>query len=238
MDSSLYRAAQEGNLNALRETMELIGTTKLTPKMNTLLHVVAQCNNSRECALVILGKNESLLYEVNSDGENALHIAARNGKMNVGKAMMEIAERLDGELEAGGEALKKLLTWKNGNGDTTLHEAIKNNQPDMSVASRVIRIAFYIGNSEWKIAPSPVYTGPEGRTALHAVASYNWKGISEKLLKKHPTIITKVDDRGWSAIHYAALCGSNEVADELLKADKSIAYMVAGKDNNIRQLFI
>ncbi|CAA3000044.1 alpha-latroinsectotoxin-Lt1a-like [Olea europaea var. sylvestris] len=131
MDSSLYRAAQEGNLNALRETMELIGTTKLTPKKNTLLHVVAQCNNSGECALVILGKNESLLYEVNSDGENALHIATRNGKMNVGKPMMEIAERLDGELEAGGEALKKLLTWKNGNGDTALHEAIKNNQPDM-----------------------------------------------------------------------------------------------------------
>ncbi|CAA3000043.1 ankyrin repeat-containing At5g02620-like [Olea europaea subsp. europaea] len=86
--------------------------------------------------------------------------------------------------------------------------------------------------------PSPVYTGPEGRTALHAVASYNWKGISEKLLKKHPTIITKVDDRGWSAIHYAALYGSNEVADELLKADKSIAYMVAEKDNNKTALHI
>ncbi|KAL2530361.1 Ankyrin repeat family protein [Forsythia ovata] len=56
--------------------------------------------------------------------------------------------------------------------------------------------------------------------------------IVEVLLKKHPTLIKEVDDFGWSALHYAARYGADKVAKELLNADKSIAYIVAEKDNN------
>ncbi|XP_022863482.1 protein ACCELERATED CELL DEATH 6-like [Olea europaea var. sylvestris] len=88
--------------------------------------------------------------------------------------------------------------------------------------------------------PSPAYTGPNRKTALHAAALYNQKQISRKLLKKHPNIITEVDDRGWSALHYAAQrgFGFDVVAAELLKADKSIAYIVAKNDNNKTALHI
>ncbi|CAI9776881.1 unnamed protein product [Fraxinus pennsylvanica] len=239
MDSSLYRAAQEGNLNTLREKMELIGTTQLTPNKNTLLHVLAQFNNSCECASEILRTNESLLYEVNSDGETALHIAARNGKMNVGNEMMKFAKRLDGELEAGGGALKKLLTWKNRNGDTALHEAIKNDQPEM--VRLLIEEDPAIANIANNALETPLFLAVssilEGKTALHAVASYNWEGISKEL-EIYPTIIKEVDDFGRSAHHYAALNGSNEVAKELLEADRSITYIVAENDNSKTALHI
>ncbi|XP_022863483.1 uncharacterized protein LOC111383601 [Olea europaea var. sylvestris] len=114
MDPDLYEAVQEGNLNAMREKMELISTTQLTPNKNTLLHVAAQFNSSEECASEILKINGSLLHEVNSDGETALHVATRNGMENVGIVMMEFAKRIDRELEAGGvdEKLKRLLTLK------------------------------------------------------------------------------------------------------------------------------
>ncbi|XP_022863477.1 protein ACCELERATED CELL DEATH 6-like [Olea europaea var. sylvestris] len=66
----------------------------------------------------------------------------------------------------------------------------------------------------------------------------NTRGISEKLLEKHPTLMTEVDDFGRSALHYAALHRSNEVAEELLMANKSIACVVAGKDKNKTALHI
>ncbi|KAL2530764.1 Ankyrin repeat family protein [Forsythia ovata] len=258
MDPNLYRAAQEGNLHALREKKELF-STQLTPNKNTPLHVVAQFNDSPECIEEILVTNESLLYEVNSDGDTALHIAARIGKCNAGLSIIKWAKRLDEQLELGGGALKKLLTMINRNGDTALHEAIRNDQPKIvqSILEKLPEIANIVNNSlETPLflavdrsrvecvknilvkCPSPAYTGPEGRTALHAVARYNCKQIVEVLLKKHPTLIKEVDDFGWSALHYAARYRTDKVAKELLNADKSIAYIVAEKDNNKTALHI
>ncbi|KAL2530356.1 Ankyrin repeat family protein [Forsythia ovata] len=174
MDPNLYRAAQEGNLHALREKKELF-STQLTPNKNTPLHVVAQFNDSPECIAEILTPDESLLYEVNSDVNNSM--------------------------------------------ETPLFLAVDR--------SRDMCVNFIFDN-----CPSPAYTGPEGRTALHAVAIYDWKQFVEVLLKKHPTLIKEVDDFGWSALHYAARYGTDKVAKELLNADKSIAYIVAEKDNN------
>ncbi|KAL2506657.1 Ankyrin repeat family protein [Abeliophyllum distichum] len=62
--------------------------------------------------------------------------------------------------------------------------------------------------------------------------------IIDVLLKKHPTLIKEVDDFGWSALHHAAIRGINKLAKELLKADKSIAYIVAEKDNNKTALHV
>ncbi|CAA2980714.1 ACCELERATED CELL DEATH 6-like [Olea europaea subsp. europaea] len=239
MDPSLYKAVQEGNLNAIREKKELTSTTQLTPNKNTLLHDAAQFNNSKEYVSEILITNGSLLCEVNSDDE---------------------------DLEAGGRdgALKNLLSWRNRNGDTALHEAIRNNCPSVvnlmiiedpdiaNIANNAMETPLFLTvvsnpidkNSSTCIddilryCPSLDYHGPEGKTALRAVALYNWKGISEKLLEKHPTLMTEVDDFGRSALHYAALHRSNEVAEELLMANKSIACVVAGKDKNKTALHI
>ncbi|CAI9776880.1 unnamed protein product [Fraxinus pennsylvanica] len=267
MDPSLYKAVQEGNLNAMREKRELISATQLTPNKNTLLHVAAQFNNSGECASAILKINGSLFHEVNSDQETVLHVATRNRKGNVGEVIMEFAKGLDrDQLEAGGigEELKWLLTSKNIHGDTALHEAIRKNRPSMvnsmikedpeiaNIANNAMETPLFLAVASarvdenlstcmdyiMKYCPSPAYSGPEGRTALHAVALYNKKGISKKLLEKHPTIIKEVDDFGWSALHYAALHGSNEVAEELLEADRSIAYTVVENDNNKTALHI
>ncbi|KAL2530358.1 protein ACCELERATED CELL DEATH 6-like [Forsythia ovata] len=195
MDPNLYRAAQEGNHHALREKKELF-STQLTPNKNTPLHVVAQFNDSPECITEILVTNESLLYEVNSDGDTALHIAARIGKCTAGLTIIARAKRLDEQLELGGRALKKLLTMRNRNGDTALHEAIRNDQPKivLSILEKLPEIANIVNNSletplflavdRMRVmcvkiildnCPSPAYTGPEGRTALHAVAIYNRK---------------------------------------------------------------
>ncbi|KAL2530362.1 Ankyrin repeat family protein [Forsythia ovata] len=252
MDPSLYRAAQEANLDALREKKELF-STQLTPNKNTPLHVVALFNDSPECIAEILRTNVSLLYEVNLDGDTALHIAARNGMFDVGIMMFTWANRIDEELETGGGALKKLLTWRNRNGDTALHEAIRNDNQKMvivllkrdpeiaNIVNNALETPLFVAIDERRVfsvefllelCPSPAYIGPEGRTALHAAAIYDWKNIIERLLRKHPTLTKEVDDFGWTALHYAARYGAVKVTRELLKADKFLAYVAAEKDSN------
>ncbi|KAL2506658.1 Ankyrin repeat family protein [Abeliophyllum distichum] len=209
MDPSLYRAAQEANLDALREKKELF-STQLTPNKNTPLHVVALFNDSPECIAEILRTNVSLLYEVNLDGDTALHIAARNGMFDVGIMMFTWANRIDEELETGGGALKKLLTWRNKNGDTALHEAIRNDNQKMvivllkrdpeiaNIVNNALETPLFVAIDERRVfsvefilelCPSPAYIGPEGRTALHAAALYDWKN-QVKVLARVP------DERG------------------------------------------
>ncbi|CAA2999925.1 Hypothetical predicted protein [Olea europaea subsp. europaea] len=98
MDLGLYRAAQEGDLGASKQHIQHFSTDS-TPNRNTPLHVVVCFNDTWECTEEILKTNESLLFEVNFEGNSEFHIAARNERSTPGSTMTIWAKRSTEDVE-------------------------------------------------------------------------------------------------------------------------------------------
>ncbi|KAL7177775.1 hypothetical protein ACSBR2_031021 [Camellia fascicularis] len=76
---------------------------------------------------IILEKSpsSSLLHCLNIDGETPFHIAATEEHLDIVKALIECAKRLDREeVESGGRAVKEMLRATNKDNDTALHVAV------------------------------------------------------------------------------------------------------------------
>ncbi|KAL7220244.1 hypothetical protein ACSBR2_013162 [Camellia fascicularis] len=125
MDSKLYNAAMEGNINILKLNEEHVNF-QLTPNKNTVLHIAALFGQT-ECVEEILKMNSSLLCQTNVKGDTALHLAAREGQQDSVDALIKCAKKLDAEgsveLESGSTMTKKMLRARNEDGDTALHDA-------------------------------------------------------------------------------------------------------------------
>ena len=130
MDHILYKAATEGNIGVLVENKDRF-EQQVTPTNNTVLHVTAQfcdtANNMRE----ILGTKPSLLLRVNSRGETALHIAARNGHSSTVEALIGFAKTQSRDPESVVEITEQMVRTTSENKDTALHEAVRNNHLDL-----------------------------------------------------------------------------------------------------------
>ncbi|KAL7175735.1 hypothetical protein ACSBR2_029343 [Camellia fascicularis] len=69
--------------------------------------------------------SSSLLCCLNMDGKTPLYIAAREGHLDIVKALIECAKRLDHEeVESRGGAAKEMLRAPNKDNDTALHMAM------------------------------------------------------------------------------------------------------------------
>ncbi|KAL7251595.1 hypothetical protein ACSBR1_013438 [Camellia fascicularis] len=127
MDSKLYKAAVEGNLEILWENKDQLNL-QLTPNKNTVLHIAALFGQT-ECVKEILEMNSSLLIPVNVKGDTALYLAAREEQQASVDALIECAKKLDAEgsveLESGSTMTKKMLRATNEDGGTALHDAVR-----------------------------------------------------------------------------------------------------------------
>ncbi|KAG5554512.1 hypothetical protein RHGRI_012156 [Rhododendron griersonianum] len=77
------------------------------------------------------------------------------------------------------------------------------------------------------------YSGPGGRTALHAAALHDSTGQStKKLLEWKKDLINQADGYGWMPLHYAAYNRNAKGVKELLAIDQSVVYITtANKDD-------
>ncbi|KAI7981777.1 Death-associated protein kinase dapk-1 [Camellia lanceoleosa] len=120
----------EGNDNDVLHLMQYINgqqqlELQLTSSKNTILHVAAQVHNKKYVVKVLEKSPSSLLHCLNIDGETPLHIAVRGGHLDIVKALIECAKRLDQEeVESGGGAAKEMLRATNKDNDTALHMAV------------------------------------------------------------------------------------------------------------------
>ncbi|GMP56162.1 hypothetical protein CsSME_00020742 [Camellia sinensis var. sinensis] len=118
MDSKLYNATMEGNINILKLIAEHLNL-QLTPNKNTVLHIAALFGQT-ECAKDILKMNSSLLL--------------REGQQDSVDALIKYAKKLDAEgsveLESGSTMTKKMLRATNEDGDTALHNYQNQIQSD------------------------------------------------------------------------------------------------------------
>ncbi|XP_052192684.1 ankyrin repeat-containing protein ITN1-like [Diospyros lotus] len=255
MDSELYKAAMEGNIEVLRQHEDQLGH-QLTPRNNTVLHVAAQFPDNTGCVKEILNLQPSLLPGINSKGETALHIAARLGCDNTIRELLDFARTpspVDPESEA---AVTKLLLWMTTfeEKDTALHEAVKNNSlgvvkllvkedPDLSdVANSYEETPLYLAaerrhldivSTILETCRKPAFGGPNGRTALHAAVIADCSSCVKKLLDKDQDLIKIGDSYGWTPLHFAARLNLVALTNQLLHTDKSIAYLAANEDDKM-----
>ncbi|KAI8567208.1 hypothetical protein RHMOL_Rhmol02G0102900 [Rhododendron molle] len=93
------------------------------------------------------------------------------------------------------------------------------------------------------------YSGPGGRTALHAAALKDSTGRStKKLLEWKKDLINQADAYGWLPFHYAACNWNVNGVEELLAIDQSVVYITTtnkddqdtatsnGNENGVREI--
>ena len=202
MDADVYKAAAKGNIEVLENISDHDLLVHLTPKHNTILHIAAQFGQL-ECVNLILRlpASSSLLQRPNLKGDIPLHLAAREGHLNVVKALLDAAKALPTDIETGPRADKLMLRITNKEKDTALHEAVRYHQyfvvrlliekdPEYTYGANVsggtplymaaergsTRMVEIILDKSHKTCTSPAYSGFMGRTALHAAVLCNDRG--------------------------------------------------------------
>ncbi|KAI8005580.1 Protein ACCELERATED CELL DEATH 6 [Camellia lanceoleosa] len=222
MDLELYWAATK--------TMSIV-----SPMGNTLLHIAASFGNEETVGLIAY-HFPPLIKKRNSEGDTALHVAARAGH--------ELTRDVDwGNL---------LLRVKNEKGNIALHEALMNGH--QVVAYYLIAVdpeVLYYLNNEGKsalfLAAEAGYlefvmhilcdtVGIEntnerlkGKSPIHAAILKRNQGVLDALLKSEPRFIQLGDEEGRTPLHLAASLGYLEEAQYLLGRQSSGA---VARDNN------
>ncbi|XP_034686722.1 ankyrin-1-like [Vitis riparia] len=193
MPPEIYRAAAQGATHIILSKMPR-DVQYLTPKKNTILHIAAQFGQPKCVAWIIrhYSGDSSPLQWPNLKGDSPLHLAAREGHLEVVKAIIRAAKTVsERDIESGIGVDKAMLRMTNNEHDTALHEAVRYHHPEVvkwliekdpeftyganfsggtplyMAAERGFRDLVKIIIENTTLTP-PAHTGPMGRTALHA----------------------------------------------------------------------
>ncbi|OIT34058.1 PREDICTED: ankyrin repeat-containing protein ITN1-like [Nicotiana attenuata] len=261
MEGRLYRAAQRGDINVLREYKNQF-TTQLTPFKNTILHIAADhdfhtrtnyfSSKDGENFLDIISSNLELLFCLNSNSDTCIHVAARKGHFKAFISYMKQNScQYELEIEGGGTT-EELLRIPNSKGNMALHEAVMHRhhrvvellvKEDVDFTyppNKISRSPLFLAMEKkddisveliLSNSSSPSYAGPYGTTALHAAAIYHIEECLQLILEKEPRLVKEVDDMGWSPLHFAAFFGSKPIVRALLKEDKQMVYETIKEDD-------
>ncbi|EXB66197.1 Ankyrin repeat-containing protein [Morus notabilis] len=243
MESTLYRAAAKGKIDALEEQGHL--DQLLTPNRNTVLHIhitAAKSDDETEFVQEILEICPPLLLQTNVKGETPLHLAARYGHERIVKLLIRQA-KTDHEDH---ERFQQMLRMTNKEKDTALHEAVRfGHRKVVSILTKEDPNFSYSGNEAGETplymaakrgydailndilhnCSSPATSGPNKRTVLHAVSIAKNKEMTEKVLSKFKDLAKQEDDNGRIPLHYAAELNCEDVVMLLLEHDKFTAYI-------------
>ncbi|KAL8110484.1 protein ACCELERATED CELL DEATH 6-like [Apium graveolens] len=245
IDSEFYDVVIKDNIDELQKIDgRLMVGDQRTPTNNTVLHLACQ-HGSINCVKQILRVHESLLLELNSRGETALHLAAREGHYDVVVALINAAKSLQNE----GEPVHELIRKANLELETALHAAVRYNhknvvevlvsedpshkQPrnkhgETPMYLATIRCHTDIMETILNVCEFPTFDGPGGRTALHAaVLDGHCNGFEclKLLLKKKQYLVTEIDNYGWTVLHYVAFNDLYTVVEDIAGASKHVGYI-------------
>ena len=125
MDPKLYKAVRTSNIDSLQELASSDSTLLLqvTEQKDNILHVAAKYDLKEMAEKIIeLSPLVSLVNQKNSKGDTPLHIAARSGSLETAQILINCANCMSREIEAG----ERLIRMVNQKKDTALHEAARN----------------------------------------------------------------------------------------------------------------
>ncbi|KAM5583835.1 ankyrin repeat-containing protein [Rosa sericea] len=211
-DTPLHSAARSGNMAVVKDILENTGEEELK-------ELLAKQNSSAETPLYVaseygyvdLVREMIKYYDLATagvkarNGFDALHIAAKQGDMDVLKILMD--------------AHPELTMTVDLSNTTALHTAA--NQGHIEVVNFLLEA----GSSLATIARS------NGKTALHSAARNGHLEVMKALLEKEPGIATRTDKKGQTALHMAAKGQNLEVVELLINADSALINMCDNKEN-------
>lgn len=118
MDLELYRAAELGNWDVIKRYEHQL-ESQLTLKGDTVLHIVSRfCDSSFAVQQIIESKPKLISVRNTHQRDTALHIAARNGHLNVVRVIIDYIK--------ANKSFSRVLKYINKYGNLALHEAIQN----------------------------------------------------------------------------------------------------------------
>ncbi|XP_034686330.1 protein ACCELERATED CELL DEATH 6-like [Vitis riparia] len=251
MDDSVYGAAANGDIEALKKIPASEFHAQLSPKHNTILHIASEFGQI-ECVNWILDfpSSSSLLQRPNLNEDTPLHLAARERHLDVVEALINAAREPTLDIETGVGADKEMLIRMTNKGkNTALHEAVRFNHYDVVKLLIEKDPEFNYGANDSGTTPlymaaergftrlveliieksstSPAYIGFMGRTALHAAVIRDDYGMTKTILEWNPDLTKEVDKKGWSPLHYAAERGCDQEIVKLLleNSETSVAHL-------------
>lgn len=211
-DTALHAAARAGKLGAVREMMSGAPPGELgalLSKQNqageTPLFVAAEYGYVALVGEMIKYHDVSTAGIKARSGYDALHIAAKQGDVEVVKELLQ--------------ALPELSMTVDASNTTALNTAATQGHME------VVRHLLEVDGSLALIARS------NGKTALHSAARNGHVEVVRALLEAEPSIALRVDKKGQTALHMAAKGTSLDLVDALLAAEPSLLNMPDTKGN-------
>ncbi|KAJ4783923.1 ankyrin repeat family protein [Rhynchospora pubera] len=193
-----------------------------------MLHIAAEQGHV-ELAKQLISMDNTLLTSENSRNETPLHLAARAGKHNIIFLIVLLAQQ---SLTRGAF---QVLSKRSTDGDTVLHEAVRNGHEDS--AQVIMTVAPALSAEVNNASISPLYlavvrksvgvvktlleykhtsaAGPKKQNALHA-AVLGSPEITSMLLRWRAELAYERDDSGSTPLHYAASDGDVAVVQTIL----------------------
>ncbi|CAL2247721.1 unnamed protein product [Prunus armeniaca] len=228
----LYSYATQGNTNRFQDTIEkelqdpnarFQFLSRQSPQKNTFVHIAVSFGHV-ELAAKILQQHKPLLLKKNSEGDTALHIAAKAGDVHTTTNTLLREAQGTTNVENTGDVLT-LLRMKNNEENTTLHEAlIRGHQ---LVAKCLIEADPTVSLYTNKEQKSPLYLATEqglveivklmnekavekdtkiqGKSPLFAaILGRHKKEVLKIISNMEANILNSIDETGRTPLHYAA----------------------------------
>ncbi|XP_031101273.1 ankyrin repeat-containing protein At5g02620-like isoform X1 [Ipomoea triloba] len=213
-DTVLHSAARAGNIAAIMEMVNKTGeeeeeAAEMLIKQNsageTALYVAA------EYGYVELVREMIKYYDLVAagikakNGFDALHIAAKQGDLEMVKVLMEAHPELSMTVDVANT--------------TALHTAATQGH---------IEVVDYLLEQEGSLA---AIAKSNGKTALHSAARNGHVQVVKAILSKEPRVVNRVDKKGQTALHMAVKGQNLKVVEALIQADPLSVNMVDTKGN-------
>ena len=97
MNHQLYQAASSGDLSFFRNLTEVDTLLYVTTENNTVLHIAVQCDHL-QVAEKIVQLCPKLLYQINSNDNTPLHVAAMVGNISMVSLLINHTKNLEIEI--------------------------------------------------------------------------------------------------------------------------------------------
>ncbi|XP_060174517.1 ankyrin repeat-containing protein At5g02620 [Lycium barbarum] len=211
-DTVLHSLARAGNLVEIREIIDNKGEEALREMLikqnsagETPLYVAAEYGYYEFVKEMIKYYDLVAAGIKARNGFDALHIAAKQGDLDVVKVLMLAHPELSMTVDVANT--------------TALHSAANQGH---------IQVVNYLLEAESSLA---TIARSNGKTALHSAARNGHVQVVKALLNKEPGIANRMDKKGQTALHMAVKGQNLEVVKELIRKDANLINSFDTKGN-------